>query len=231
MENLLSFLSGPGLYASLGVFLFGLGARFALYFLGLDWRLERVAYKADLAQGLKGGAHSAVKWLLPFATHGWRAQPFVTVAFFMLHLGAVLVPLFLAGHNVVLKEALGFSLPSMPQWLADGLTALAVLGLGLIMLRRVALPEVRILSTAYDYFIILLVLAPFVSGFMAVQRLGDYDFWLLTHIISGELLLVLAPFTKLSHIALYFASRIQIGMDYAIKRGGHSRRGGALFPW
>lgn len=231
MQSAISFLTGPGLIVSLGVFFIGLTVRFVLYFLGLNWRLERVAYKAELAWGLKGGAHSAVKWLIPFGTYGWRAQPFVTVAFFMLHFGAVLVPLFLAGHNVVLKDALGFSLPSMPQRLADVLTVMSVLGLGMLLLRRLALPEVRIMTTAHDYFIIMLVLTPFVSGFLAARHIGDYDMWLLCHIISGELLLILAPFTKLSHIALYFASRIQIGMDYAIKRGGHSRKSGALFPW
>lgn len=231
MSNIITFLTGPGLYVSLGVFFVGLFVRFVLYFMGLDWKLDRVAYKADLGHGLKGGVHSAAKWLIPFGTYGWRAQPFVTVSFFMLHIGVVLVPLFLAGHNVILKEALGFSLPSMPQWLADGLTVTAILGLGLIILRRLALPEVRILTTAYDYFIILLVLTPLVSGFMAAQHFGNYEFWLLCHIFSGELMLILAPFTKLSHIALFFASRIQIGMDYAIKRGGHSRKSGALFPW
>lgn len=231
MDKIIAFLTGPGLYVSLGVFFGGLALRFILYFFGLDWKLERVAYKADLGFGLKGGAHSAAKWLVPFGTYGWRAQPFVTVAFFMLHVGAVLVPLFLPGHNVILKEAVGFSLPSMPQPLADALTVTAILGLTLLVLRRIALPEVRIITTAYDYFVILLVLVPFVSGFMAAQRFGDYDFWLLCHIVSGELMLILAPFTKLAHIALYFASRIQIGMDFAIKRGGHNRKSGAFFPW
>jgi len=32
--------------------------------------------------------------------------------------------------------------------------------------------------------------------------------------------LIAIPFTKLSHIVLFFASRAQIGMDYGIKRGG-----------
>lgn len=231
MDNTINFLTGPALYVSLGVFFIGLTLRFVLYFMGLDWRLERVAYKADMAHGLKGGIHSAFKWLIPFGTYGWRAQPFITVCFFMLHIGAILVPLFLAGHNVILKEALGFSLPSMPQWLADGLTVIAMLGIVLLALRRIALPEVRILTSAYDWFILLLVFVPFCSGFIAATHSGDYKFWLICHIVSGELLLILAPFTKLSHIVLYFASRIQIGMDFAIKRGGHSRKRGALFPW
>ena len=47
--------------------------------------------------------------------------------------------------------------------------------------------------------------------------------------LSGELFLILAPFTKLSHIVLYFMSRAQLGMDFAIKRGGGTR--GGAFPW
>ena len=52
---------------------------------------------------------------------------------------------------------------------------------------------------------------------------------MLVHVLTGELFLILAPFTKLSHIALFFMSRAQIGMDYAIKRGGAAR--GGAFPW
>jgi len=48
-------------------------------------------------------------------------------------------------------------------------------------------------------------------------------------VLTGEAFLILAPFTKLSHIALYFMSRGQLGMDYAIKRGGATR--GGVFPW
>jgi len=49
---------------------------------------------------------------------------------------------------------------------------------------------------------------------------GDYTFWLLLHILSGEILLLMIPFTRLAHIFLFFASRAQLGMDYGIKRGG-----------
>jgi hypothetical protein len=55
---------------------------------------------------------------------------------------------------------------------------------------------------------------------MARYAVGDYETWLLIHILCGELLLILAPFTKLSHIILFFMSRAQLGMDYGIKRGG-----------
>jgi nitrate reductase gamma subunit len=68
--------------------------------------------------------------------------------------------------------------------------------------------------------ILALATSPFVTGLLARYEVGNYSFWLLAHILSGELLLVAIPFTKLSHIVLFFATRAQLGMDYAIKRGG-----------
>ena len=179
--------------------------------------------------GMKGGVHSFCAWLVPFGTHGWRVQPFYTVCFFLLHFGAVLVPLFLTGHTVIFENNFGFSLPALPQFPADALTVLALCGLILIALRRIALPEVRILTTRNDWGILALVVLPFITGGIARLHTEQYDFWLLCHILSGELLLILAPFTRLSHIALYFASRWQLGADYSIKRGGHRR--GPCFPW
>ena len=38
--------------------------------------------------------------------------------------------------------------------------------------------------------------------------------------LCGVIVLLTAPFTKLSHIALFFCTRIQLGMDFGIKRGG-----------
>ncbi len=231
MDSIITFLTGPGLIVSLAVFFVGLAVRLALYFLGLDWKLERVAYKPEMAHGLKGGLYSVLKWLLPFGTYGWRAQPFVATAFLFLHIGAVLLPLFLVGHNVILKEAFGFSLISMPQGLADFLTVLAIIGIVMIALRRISLPEVRILTNAQDWLLLAMVFVIFVSGFMSSMELGDAKVAMLIHIAAAELLLITAPFTKMAHVALFFASRIQIGMDFAIKRGGHSRKSGAFFPW
>ncbi len=229
MAQVYNLLTGPGLAIALVVFFGGLIFRLVQYFRGLDWRLERVAYRPHMSNGMRGGLHSIWKWLVPYGTYGWRAQPFFTLCFFLFHIGAVLVPIFLIGHNDILQERFGFSFPTMPQPLADVLALATIIGAIFITLRRIALPEVRILTTWYDYFILALATVPFVTGFIARMHVGSYDFWLLCHIISGELMLILAPFTKLSHIVLYFGSRWQLGADYSIKRGGHRR--GPCFPW
>lgn len=221
------FLAGPLLALALLIFAGGLAWRASAYVRGLDWRLERVAYGYGEGRGFKGALWSVIKWLVPFGTHGWRQQPYVTVAFFLFHLGVVITPLFLAGHMVVMREALGFSLPALSVGLGDFLSVCGVVGAIMLLLRRVALPEVRFLSNWQDWTLLALCLFVMGSGMMA--RYGMGSSWILWHIFSGELVLVLAPFTKLSHIVLFFMSRGQLGMDYAIKRGGATR--GPAYPW
>ena len=214
------FLTGFMFWPALAVCLIGMLVRIIFYFRGLNWQLDRVAYKEFPLAGFKGAVISIYKWILPFGTHGWRKQPFMTILFFGFHAGAVLLPLFLIAHNLFLKEMIGISLLTLNPRVADVLTWVTVISGLLIILRRIALPEVRILTTWYDYLILFIALAPFITGLIARYELGNYSFWLTTHIFFGEVLLIAVPFTKLSHIILFFASRAQLGMDFGIKRGG-----------
>ena len=171
------FLTGPMLWAAFLVFVIGLARRVVLYIRGLDWRLERVAYGPGRKIGMKGAISSVLQWLVPFGTHSWRRQPYFTIAFFLFHIGVVIVPLFLAGHMVIMQERFGFSLPSLPMWFSDAFTVLAIVGAFMMILRRVALPEVRFLTTLGDWGILLLVLFVLVAGFLArMQAPGSTSF-------------------------------------------------------
>jgi nitrate reductase gamma subunit len=99
----------------------------------------------------------------------------------------------------------------------------------MLLARRITLPQVRFLTDRKDIAILALCLFTLATGLIARFDLFAYDFILGLHMLSGEVILVLAPFTKLSHMALFFASRAQLGIDYAVKRGGASR--GPAFPW
>jgi nitrate reductase gamma subunit len=226
---MLNFISGPLFIISLAIFFIGLIIRVILYVRGLDSNLERVAYRYHPERSIPGAITSVIKWLIPGATHGWRTQPVSMVLFFLLHFGAVLIPLFLLGHTVMLEHYVGISLPSLPGALADALTIMALAGLVLIAVRRLLSPALRQLNSGQDWLILLLTFLPFFTGLMATFGGSSYQTWLIAHILSGELFLIAAPFTKLSHIVLYFMSRIQIGMDFAIKRGGATR--GGAYPW
>ena len=219
------FVTGPLAWISFAVFFIGIIVRAVLYIRGLNWQMDRVAYRPHMRYGIRGAVRSIVYWLLPYGTHSWRNNPFFTLLVFLLHIGVLITPVFLLGHNVLLQERWGFSLPTISEGAADLLTVLVIFSAVFLVLRRIALTEVRIITDAYDYLIIAIAVAPFVTGLIAHYQVGSYQFWLIAHILAGEVLLVAIPFTKLSHFILFFMSRAQLGMDYGIKRGGMKGKG------
>jgi nitrate reductase gamma subunit len=148
-----------------------------------------------------------------------------TVFVYVMHIGLIATPLFLLGHNLLLQERWGVSGWSMPEPMADAMTVAVLISIALLALRRIALPEVRIITNAYDYLMLAVAAAPFVTGLLARYAYAHSEPWLVVHILSGEFFLVAIPLTKLSHFVLFFATRAQIGMDYGIKRGGMKSKG------
>ena len=78
-----NFITGPLLWVTFAIFFVGLAVRVVLYIRGLDWRLDRVAYRAYPGLGIKGALSSIIHWLIPFGSHGWRAKPLYTIIFFV----------------------------------------------------------------------------------------------------------------------------------------------------
>jgi nitrate reductase gamma subunit len=221
-------VTGPLAWLSFGIFFIGLIIRIVWYIRGLDWKLDRVTYGFNISYGVKGALRSIFFWLFPYGTHSWRNNPWFTLWVFLMHIGLLLTPIFLLGHNVLLLERWGFRLWTLPEGAADFLTIVVIVSVIFLTLRRIALPEVRIITTVYDYLLLVIAVAPFITGFLAHHRVPDYNFWLITHILCGEIFLIAIPFTKLSHFVLFFLSRAQLGMDYGIKRGGMKGKG---FAW
>jgi len=222
------FVTGPLAWLSFGIFFIGIIVRTVLYIKGLDWKMDRVTYSENVSYGIKGALRSIFFWLIPFGTRSWRTKPGFTILFFAFHAGLLLTPVFLSAHNFLLRERWGISLPAIPDPLADILTILVIVSAVFIILRRIALPEVRILTTVYDLIILLIATAPFITGFIAYHQAPGYQFWVILHVLCGEAMLIAIPFTKLSHFVLFFMSRAQLGMDFGIKRGGMKGKG---FAW
>ena len=219
------FITGPLLWFSFSVFIVGVIVRMVLYIKGLNWQMDRVTYTVNVVYGIKGALRSIFFWLFPFGTRSWRQKPGMTVLFFVFHIGLIITPVFLQAHNIILKERWGISLWTIPDPVADVMTVAVMVAVLFLVLRRISFPEVRILTTAYDYLLLAIAVAPFVTGFLARLQVPGYSVWVMAHIICGEIMLIAIPFTKLSHVILFFLSRAQIGMDYGIKRGGMKGKG------
>jgi nitrate reductase gamma subunit len=218
MYTIYSFLTGPGAWLAFSVFIVGMIVRVA-YLFGLSRERDKVFYHhMSLGWALRSIGH----WLIPGGSASLRLQPIFSIAVFLFHVLLLAVPLFLLAHNTLWEEAFGFSLWSMPDAWADALTILFMGTVVFLFVRRMVRPEVRILTSPWDYSLLILTLLPFLTGFLAYRQWGPYETMLLLHIFSGEVLLILVPFSKLGHMILFFLTRSFIGFEMGGRRGARS---------
>lgn len=178
-------------------------------------RKDRVVYPTFEA---RYSFRSLLHWLVPFASTNMRQRPIMTVITFAFHICLLITPLLLMGHAVLWQESWGVRWWSLPEQVADGMTLVVIFAGGFLMLRRLAAPEVRNVSSLSDFLLMLLVLAPFVTGFIAHQQWLPYRPMLILHIISGALWLLLIPWTRLIHMVWFFITRAYMGCEFGAVR-------------
>ena len=217
-NSIYAFLTGPALWFTFIFFIGGLLIRLA-FLLRLSRKKDRVIYNhIDLDWGLRSIFH----WLIPFASVSMRQQPIFSLVAFIFHLTLIAVPLFLSAHILLWEEAFGVTLWSIPDRLADGLTLVFLAAALFLFIRRRIRPEVRILTTAWDYALLIITMLPFITGFLAYHQWGPYEATLILHILFGQILLILIPITKLAHMILFFFTRAFFGFGMGGGGGAQS---------
>ena len=215
MLALYDWASGPLFVFSLAVFVLGMAARVL--------RFLQLAKKADPA-ALKGfrpawALKSILHWLVP-ANITARENPLMTAAGFVFHLGLLATALLSSAHVILWDQAWNVSWWTLPDGAADAL-AFACLGAALYLAaRRIIAPYVRALTGPSDWLVLVLTTLPVLTGVLAYHQWGDYDSMIALHVLSADLLLLAAPFTKLSHVMLFFVSRAVTGSDFGKRSVG-----------
>ncbi len=149
----------------------------------------------------------------------WETDPLMTIVTSVFHVCLFVLPIFLLGHNILLGLSWGASLWSLPESLSHGLTIVIFLCAAFFLIRRLFLARVRVISTFYDYIVLFIAVAPFLTGYFAYRQWFDYPTVITLHILSGELMLITVPFTKLGHMLFFFLYRFLIGAEYSFVRG------------
>ncbi len=200
MESWLDWARGP-------VFIFA----FTFMVLGLVRHMVLTIRQIVLTMQRAGDKHldyrrliiSTIKWLVPVTKV--KEQLLFSLTSVAFHVAVILVPIFLAGHIALWQRGTGFLWPALSNAAADLLTIVAVLTAIALVVERAAGHTARALSRFQDYALPLIVALPFASGFLAMHpALNPFPFeaTLLIHILSGNLVFILIPLTKLSHMAL-----------------------------
>jgi hypothetical protein len=79
-----------------------------------------------------------------------------------------------------------------------------------------------VLTTLRDYFVLILVMAPFVSAYFAYHQFFNYNAALNAHMIISEIAILTVPFTSLGHMPFLIFSRFFIGAEYSWKPGNRT---------
>ena len=194
------FLTGPLAWLSFAIFSIGLIVRTVLYIRGFNWKFDRFTDKENATYGIKGVLGPTFLWLFPLGDRRWRNNIGIAILVFVFRIGLVVMPIFLLAHNIILKERWGIRFWTLPETTADILTIAVIFSAVFLILRCVALPGLRNITTVYDYVLLAILLAPLITGFLAYHQVPTYRFWLIAHIICGEIMLIAIPFAKIWHV-------------------------------
>jgi nitrate reductase gamma subunit len=215
MNSLYNFVSGPLVWVAFIIFIGGSLYRVASLIVMVH-KKEKFIYSY---MSWKYSLRSILHWITPFATENWRKHPTLTIATFAFHICLILTPIFLLSHVILLDESWNLSWWSLPDSVAILMTLIVIAGCLFFLIRRLVAPEVQYVTAASDYVILAIVAAPFITGFLAYYQWFAYPILTILHILSGEIMLIAIPFTRLSHMMFSPLTRAYMGSEFGGIRG------------
>ncbi|MBW1939797.1 MAG: hypothetical protein JRG68_00585 [Deltaproteobacteria bacterium] len=159
-----------------------------------------------------------------FKAAGIGTNLLMAVVTTVFHVCLFAIPIFLVGHSVLFDQSWGINM--MPFLFSENTTdTLTIIFLACslyFLLRRLLSARVRAITTSYDYVVLLIAAAPFLTGFFAYHQIFNYNTIIILHILFGELMLVTIPFTKLVHMVFFFINRFFVASENCLGEGNRT---------
>ena len=215
------FIRGPLISIAFVIFILGLILQLVQFF-KLTNKKEWVYPPLEIKPEKKTLKKFIMSCLVSLNGTLWKTDPLVTIVTSVFHVFLIGAPIFLLGHNILLDQSWGLSLWSLTESITDVLTLVVLICVAFFLARRLFLARVRAITTLYDYVILLIAVAPFLTGYFAYHQWFNYDTVMTLHILSGEAMLITIPFTKLGHMLFFFLYRFLIGNEYSFAKGARA---------
>jgi len=186
--------------------------------LALDIWGAVLAYRRAGDKNLAWGTaiKNTLQWIFP-TKRIFTRRPIYSLFSILFHVGLILVPIFLLAHVQLWKSGTGLSWWTLPHIWADILT-LTTIGFAIaLLLGRTFDKGARFLSRKQDYVWPVLLIIPFVTGYLCSNvelGPGTYQVLMLIHILAAELIFVLIPFTKIAHCVLMPLSQFVLALAW-----------------
>lgn len=210
MNSLYNFVSGPLAWVAFFIFIFGSLYRLISLLVQVH-KKEKFIYTY---MSWRYSLRSILHWSIPFGSTNWRKHPALTIVTFAFHVCLILTPIFLLAHVVLWDDAFGVSWWALPDNLAIVMTLIVIGGCVFFLVRRLISPEVQYVTSASDYVILAIAAAPFITGFLSYYQWFGYQFFTVLHVVSGEVMLIAIPFTRLSHMLFAPLTRAYMGSEF-----------------
>lgn len=217
MTEWLEWARGPAFRFSILLMILGLARLLVLNIANI---LNVVSRARDKSIPWTTVIRDTVRWFFPYRTA--KPQLFVTVVSFLFHVSVIVTPVFLGAHIMLWQRGVGVSWAAIPQLAADYLTLLAIASAALLFFKRVSAKATRALSRPQDYLLPPLIMIPFISGYLAMHPAYnpfEYNATMFVHVMSGNLILILMPFSKLSHAVLFPTTQLVSEMAWHLVPG------------
>jgi nitrate reductase gamma subunit len=199
----LLWVRGPAFTAATVIMFAGIVVRFMeILLLGRKKNLAEARGSAAT-----GGMSTMFRRSIPDADSFHRSG-FTIISGYVFHIGLAIVILFFVPHILLFKDITGLSWPGLPSNVVDAISVVTMIALLAVLAHRLMNPVMRMLSGFSDYLVWFVTILPLITGYLAFHRIGlSAPMMLALHILSIELLMVLIPFTKLSHMFTLWMAR------------------------
>ena len=172
------------------------------------WSLGR---KVNLAEAKGNASSSGFRTIFKrFAADGgiWQHSAFIIVVAWLFHVGLFIVVFLFTPHILLIDSIIGLKWPGLPTPIGDAFSVITIVALLAALFHRITNPVKKYLSTKEDYLVWVVTFLPVLTGYLAFHHMFFSPNTLLAlHIFSVEILLVLLPFTKLTHAFTFLLAR------------------------
>lgn len=213
----MEFVRGPLFYFAVLFFIAGMAYRL-IGVLALGWRKDQTPSKGSKFGGaVLAFVKSVIIWpFLPRIGETAARNPITYFAGGLFHLGLFVTVFLGAAHMLVWKSLIGIGWPTLPLPVIDWLAAIAVISMIVLAFNRALNPVLKLLSKPADFFNLLFVFLPMVTGYFLTHRLFlPYEQMFTLHVFSVDLMLIWIPLSRISHFIFYFYTKARHGARFA----------------
>jgi nitrate reductase gamma subunit len=220
MEQWLEWARGPVFRACFAIMLLGILRVLLLNTVSVVSLLLR-SRRNHRAMAWKPVLSATLQWLFP-VKKSVEVRAFFSLTSMLFHVCILVTPIFLGAHILLWERGLGISWPAISSSVSDYLTLIGIAAGIVLLVDRLSARASRALSRPQDFLLPALIIVPLVTGYLGMHpdiNPFGYNGTMFVHVMAGNLIFLLIPFSKMSHMALFPGTQLVSELGWHLQPG------------